>query len=329
MKKSLPFLIYCCIIITAIILLLVFAPKKKDEDKNILPSNNASTNTETNTNNSNTSVLDNDQIYATELTINLPDTIEILVNNKVELLDGFVTVTPVEAKSKIICKIGSYYNSDINGLKLENLTLIGTIADTYKLIVSVPKKTGMITKSVIVKVYEETEYAHLKQLKNSSIIGENLDICSYFEFNTNKEYNVVTNDNIAFENNKLIPIVTGEGEINVEYTVGNLKYVYLFYITVINKPEYEILVYDIENKTIEIESDKTTKYEINYSIRNREEENVYQPIYVEIEDEQVVILEYVEYPLIKIKLIQKGVTKLRIICSNNTNIFIEITVIVK
>ena len=327
-KKSLSFLFYCLIVAAVIIGLLVF---NRDDKQNKYNStdiqtetpNNSADNIPNNNQNSNT------ESYATELTLNLPETINILINTKIKLLDGFVTVVPTELKSKINLSISSYYTEDLNGLKIDGLTLTALKADTYKLNVSVPKKIGNITKSVIINVYEEKENSHISQIKNNATIGENLSIDTYFNIKNNADYILKTDTLINFTNNEIIPIKAGTSNLTFEFESSFVTYIYNFNLTIKNQPEYYIKIIDLENNTLIIEKDNTTYGYINYSIKNREEESVNQAVIITIDDESIVVKDKEIGTLIKIKAMLKGTTYITITCVNDPTIFTVVTVIVK
>lgn len=319
-----------------IVVVLVFDFKNdKDRNKNTETSKEVETSTPTdnesisggnNTNNNTPEIEPDTQIYATELVLNLPETIDILLNNKIELLDGFVTVVPTEAKSKISYSISSYYTTDLNGLKLEGNTLVGLKVDTYKLNVSVPKKTGNITKSVIIRVYEDKQNSHITQIKNTAIVGDNLNIDTYFQFNSNLSYTIKHNGLINFSDNKIIPLSAGISNLKFELVSGYIKYFYNFELIIKDVPEYHIVVNDLIDNTLHVGINKAEF--INFVVKNRAEESVNQPVNITIGDETIANYEFLEYPLIKIKAKAKGNTTLTISCVNNLSIFVTINIIV-
>lgn len=271
-----------------------------------------------------------DEIYATEFKINLPANINILVGTKVELLSGCVEVAPNEMKDKIKIEIIPRYNSNVHGLKFENNELIASIVGSYNLKLSVPRsKQTNFSETILVTVYEDKSNAHIVQINNNLIIGENISINNLFNFTSDLDFSVETDNKISYSNYFVLPKSVGESIVKFAFTEDFVKYFYEFNLKIKDQPLYEIILNNVINNEIIINLDEDNVAYINYSLKNREEEYLIQPVMCEIENENILsVKKPIEPPLIKIIAKTRGETTVKLICIEDETVFVEIKIIV-
>ena len=54
------------------------------------------------------------EVYATSFSLNIPDTIQILVDTKIKFASGYVNVTPASMLNKLICETNAKSGGNIN-----------------------------------------------------------------------------------------------------------------------------------------------------------------------------------------------------------------------
>lgn len=311
------------IVIISLVIALIFLPKEKD-DITIPDDEPVEDNQDQNNNNQES------ETYATAFSVNLPSSISLLKGTYAILSSGYLQVTPNEIQSKINIEIVPRYNSSAFGLEYSNSTLTAKEVGSYNLIFSVAKsKTTNFSKTILVTVFDDITDAHIKQINDNIIHGESVNINNFFEFNTALNYSVDVDNKLSFLNGMVNALQVGESNLNISFPDGNITYFYSFKIYVNAKPQYYFVLPKLIDNTLEVEIDKNNYINIEYAIKDRDEQKISQKIKVEIEDENVATLDYVAAPLIFLNLLNRGTTKITLIYATDNSIKIEITLIVK
>ena len=265
------------------------------------------------------------ELYATSFSLNVPSAITILRNETVQLLDGYMSITPIEAKSLVTYTVKSKSGSNKNGITFVNNTITGKTIGEYEIEFSAKKSASTYyTRIVNINVVDDFE-EHITQEQHSVLIGETKRIDEIFTINKNN-YEITTDSKITYTENSLTAQAVGDSNITFKFTDGYLKYSYHFMITVKDLPEYRIEVVGIENNIININLDNNDSFQINYAIYNRNEQKVEQDIEVISSNENVVVKERILYPLIKINVLGKGEATLTIKLKNDPSIYIQLKV---
>ena len=268
--------------------------------------------------------------YASSFRVNLPSTINILVGCKVELLSGYVEVQPSEMQSQIKVDLKPRYNSSAFGLELNNSTLIGKEAGTYNLTISVPRSEGTnFSETILITVFSEQSNAHVTQLNEELVQGSTIEITTLFQFSSNLSFIVATDSKLTYSNHNITANDIGTSNIRLTFTNSFVNYYYDFIINIKAEPQYVIVLENVTDNLIEIDTSVSSAFHIRYKITNKEETDVPQELSVEIQDETIAIVETNLYPFIKIVGLQAGTTKIILTCEADSSVSIEITITIK
>ena len=310
-RKSWLYVLYAVLIISAIVAVLVFLPPK-DDDKD--PDT------------------DNPPQYATSLTLNLPETINLVVGTTAKLNSGYVQVLPKEFEKDLNIAITPKYNSGSQGLRFVHSVISAEEVGTYTIDFEIEKSsTQKIKRSVEVVVHEDFSLSHVTQKKNSFIKGEEISVGDLFNINSAKDYTITTDEKVTLYESMFLAKSLGTTSVAIEFIDGNITYCYSFSFEVKDEPEYVIELINVSNNTIEIDLSEKQFFHIYFQIRNRQEEYINEIVLVSSSDETVVGVEdeNITPPQIKIEGLKSGTAILTIICVNDPSTTIELTVIVK
>lgn len=321
MKKKINwiFVIVVLFVITILVLALTFfVDNKKDEtetpDDQIENEDNSTSTPE--------------EMYATSLTVNLPLVINILNGTTVNLLEDCVVAKPDVMQSKVKMEIKPRYNSSTFGLTLENLTLTAKEVGTYNLIISVPRSEGTtFNETILISVYTETVNAHIIQTNNKIKVGENAHIADLFSIKQDSHFAVETDNKLSFSNNTITANQIGLSTLVIKFTEGYVQYVYKFEISINPQPVYSINV-NVANNIVEIDLNDTYVVFIEYEITNSESATANQDVMVTSLDENVVVIENVANPFIKLRALNVGESTIKVVCLEDHEVFVEFKVVV-
>ena len=311
-KKSLLFLLYSVIAVVTIILLLVFVPKIKNkierDDNNTAPSTEDVGN------------------YATYFDLNLPTNINIFVGTTINLSNSYFSIIPSSMESSITNYI-EVIDGVYNGITFDDYVISGNTIGTYKITFSVPSSaSSSFNKSIYVNVHNNLDLAHVSLIKSSIIINETNSVLDLFKFNSNSTYVLTSSDNINCSNDIIVGKMVGNGLLNFKFVENNIQYNYQFELNVKYVPEYKIVVNDIDNNTIALSENES--FFLNYLVFNRDDEKVTYNIQALSFDEDIVRVDNVMNPLVKLKALAKGETTIRLMLEDDSSIHIDLIVIV-
>lgn len=256
-KTKLLYPIYSLLIIVSLALFLVFNAKGQDE------------------------TVGNETVYASEIMLNCPRSINVPLNSTFQFESNFLTVTPAEAKVNLKCEISAKTGSDIQGLTLNGNTFYADKEGIYNLKFSLPNSENKsIYENVVVNVVDENVISlNIETLK----VDEEQNILDVFNVETDAEIQVEVDDSmIEYSNNTFTPISNGSTTIKV-YATKN-------YITLAAQYEINILPADFYNIRIQNIVLNNLFCTIEYEILNNSETNVYQDITIEIDNPNVQLI---------------------------------------
>ena len=268
------------------------------------------------------------EIYATSFSLNLPDTIEILIDSKVKLLSGYVNITPAMAIDKLTHEITRKSGSGIDGITFNDNVITANSLGTYSMKFKVPKSESTnFSKTINIVVYEDKNSSHIYQTSNSINIGDNKNVNEIFTILDNN-YQVETDNKAIISNGVINGMALGETKIKFTFTKNYVKFIYDFILTIKEQPVYNILILNGTDNIIEIDLDKNPYAKIHYEIRNGNEKHIYQDVVAVSDNENIVrVVNYPE-PFINIEAVGLGETTITITFSRDTSINIQVTIIV-
>ena len=268
------------------------------------------------------------EIYAESFVVTLPIKINILLNTKVRLMEGYIAVHPVAMKSKLITEIATANLGPTDGLKFENNEFIATKVGKYKLKFKMPKTANTyFTHTIDIDVYEDVELAHIYQIKNSLIVGENVEITKLFNIRNNYPSELNCDSKIQYNNKQIEAKTVGESFVEFIFKEDFIAYTYNFKINIKEIPLYRIDFNGLEDTGISVNLNTGT-YSIIYDILNSNEEKVDQEIEVISKNENIVTIERVVNPFIKLKLIGVGETEIVVSLVSDPYTKVEIKIII-
>ncbi len=304
-------------VVVGIAIALVFINKNKENNSF---SNNEIKNSESQT----------DVTYATSFSLNLPNTINILVGAKAILSNGYVEVTPSSMLEKLSYEVTPKASGVVNGIKFNNNVIEANIVGNYTIKFKMPKSASVyFSRTINVAVYDEKVNSHIYQTGDTMIIGESKNVSEMFSVINNPNFTVTTDGNTTYLNNKIIAQNVSESNLTFKFIENYVEYVYEFTVRIKDEPMFKIVLLNVTNNIINIDlSDNDVRF-INFQIKNREEENVTQAIRVSSSNEDVVIDETeTDDVLIKIRALSTGEATITISLVSDETINVEIRVIV-
>jgi len=304
-------------------MLLIFRPDKEDDSNDVpdIPSEEQPKEEQ-----------GEEKEYATTLTLNLPSSINMYINSRINLLNGYISVLPSSMLNRVQAVVTPRYNSNLNGLNLNGSELKAVEVGSYKLTFSVPKSaTTNLFASVIIYVVDGEDNAYVTQKLNKIYKNKEVSLLDIFTFKESN-YTISSDNKISITSDKILGLVIGESNLVISFVNDYIEYCYDFKITVDDQPEFEIFVYN-DITTIEIEvSDPQNSFpyfEIYYEVRNNNEQYLNQKILAVIDNEEIACVEKNLSPIIKIKGLKVGTTKITLTSEFDSSITKEITIIVK
>jgi len=328
-RKSWIYSVFVVLLILAIVLCLIFWPKNNSDINEVQDEIGEEENGEDNGE-------DEDETktpletYATSLTVNLPDTINMLVGTRVNLLSGYLEVQPSEMLNNVKTEITPRYQSSAFGLQLNNKTLLANEVGSYNLKFSVEKSATLnFTHTTMINIYQDVSNSHIIQINNSLTKGIDYELSDVFYMKENLNLDLVTDNKITYKNNRLKPILLGDSSISVKIIEDFIEYNYQFHFKIKDQPQYSIELKNVNNNDIEFDLSNTSVFFINYEIKNRNEEYVKQDVITNIENENILKIESCEPPLIKLNAKSVGETTLKITCAEDLSIFVIINIVIK
>ena len=339
MKKNFTlFFIYAAVILAGLCLFLVFHNKKGDETP---PNNiqqeetedNNSTDNDNNQDDSSDETTEDEEadntIYATKLTLNCARTIDVSTNSNIEIVGAYLTLEPANANLNITITAES---GNLNDLTFANNIITTKGKGKYRIKFSSPKsKTAELSDTLVVNVKE-----NLTSLVSANLsvltIGDTKNLTDVFDFDsaiTNKI--VQTDEKISYSNNILTANAIGESSITILYDVGMFRFKFTTTITIKDIPMYKIILTDmssgaiINGNTIEYACEVGKTLHIVYSILNRDEEDVNQFVEIKLDNSTVATYVLTE-PKIKVTCLSKGSVNLTIVCANDRDSTLTLTI---
>jgi hypothetical protein len=266
-----------------------------------------------------------EKTYAKSLYVNLPSTIIMLKGTKAELMSGYVSVSPNEMMSELNIEVTNNIENS-NGLVLQNNVLSANYVGEYTIKFSIPKsETQKLTRSISVIVHDEETYAHVYKNQNSIIVGESNSIFNLCTFNSNN-HQIETYSNLILNGNIITPQEVGSSSITFSFQDDYIKYFYELSFITKDVPQFEIVLEGATNNTLTLSAGSVTY--INYEVKNREEGDIEQEVFVVSADESIIeILNFVS-PNIKVKANNAGETTITITYLQDISITLEIKIIV-
>lgn len=320
-KKPILFFIFGVFIFITIAVGLVVL--NKTEGKDVETSTNTSQVTENNTTQDD-NITKDEPIYATKLTINCARSITIQKNNKVELLSGYIKVEPSEAFSNLTYSILDANGKNTNKLKFSNNILeadsIGKYSIEYKIAKS---EKSTLTDRIIINVKAEDE--NFVTLNKTNLTKNTMyKVSDVFSLPSHADNIEINSNLIKMNNNQLIAKDIGTDLVRITYVSNYVKYYYSFNLKVWPKSEFSIELTNVNGFTVNKVANIGDVFIIGYQINYGEQEHINQSILVET-DNSIVYYEITE-PVIKVKCLKKGSAKLKIICGEDTSVYLELLI---
>jgi len=251
-------------------------------------------------------------------------------NSSIELLPGFLTVEPIEKLSEVAVLITVDTGSE-RGLSYKNNILAATSLGKYRVRFSALKSaTKEISDTIIVNVVENFT-SPITQIVKQLTVGDTLDINEVLQIDSLiTNYTISTDSILTCNNLQIIANSVGEAQILISYDVNYIRRKQYFNFTIKQQPSYSIKLIDLSFNTEIIESsiiyncNIVASFFIQYEIINYSEEYVSQDILIETNTEMLTYT--VNEPLIKIKCLSKGSVSFKIICADNKEIYVNLTI---
>ena len=307
----------------ALILFLVFFP---DNSADSATNNNDNIQIDTpNSNSSNSDTL----IFATNLSLNCPRSIQITLGESVELLEDYIYVEPYDCVENVSYTISGRYGSNADGIKFSNNIISTFETGTYYIKFSVPSSDDYyLTDGIQISVVEDKN-TNVIQLLKILEIGNEYSLEQIFTFNTKANITVEIEDEnyILINNNIFIPQNGGKTNIKLSLIYEYIKYNYTYLIQINDRakpPEYTIEIY---TEITELEVGGI--YPIEYAVIDKNGVSAYQYVKVESSNEDIVEITSSDYPLIFIKCKTKGDVTIKITYTLDESITKEIKLSVK
>lgn len=255
-KKKLMFVFYVLFILIALSLLLIFKFYRNKEDDELT--------------------------YATSLNLNCARTISMPINTSLELINGFLTVSPNEASKNLNLEITPKTGSPADGLVENNGIFLAKKVGYYNVVFSVPKSINkFLTEMIIINVTEENRSINmnLTTLK----IQEEINIDELFTINSNADLLInVDSDMLLCNGNSLIPICKGETSIELSLVSNYIKLNQSYSLTILSEDFYTI---KIDNLVVE-----DGVCSVEYRVLKNNDYSPCQDINIEIENPAVQII---------------------------------------
>ena len=305
MSKKIIFSIIAVLAIVALSLTLVFVNKEDTNEE------------------------DEDYNYAASFVVNLPDKIQILKGTSIKFKSGYIEVSPSKMIEKLNIEITSKSTYNLDGLTFESNSLKAISAGNYTLKFKMPRSlNGYFTKSISIEVFGEEESSDIYQTQDYMIVDESLNLSDLFEIKDNKSYSISTDEKSTYSKNCLTAKEIGESNVNFVFTDTYIEYVYQFKITIKEHPQYVITLSNVIDNTIKIDLHEDETSLIYYIVTNREEEEVTQEVSLESCNTDIIAIEKISNPFIKIKALKTGETKIIISLIEDPTVQIEVNIIV-
>ena len=307
--KSILFFIYFFISIAALCALLIFAPSLKSEDNSnfeivYTEQNNDITNDVKKENNQDIQNDNKDEsegdsegntsenLFATNITLNLPKTITVYVDSELILDSEGVTIQPKEMKDLIKIDILPVYNSDVDKVQRDNLVFKFVGSGTYKLNFSVPAKSGTLEKNVKLVVKDKNN-AKIQQIDSTLFLNQNIEVNQIFKSDDLSNFQFKSND-FVIENQIITPQhETNNAVIYAYEKVGCYLIVYKFNFVVKQLPEYKI-EFEGVNETVSVDYKNNRYLTLYYVVTNREDVKVPQLVIAEIDNQEIANVESID-----------------------------------
>lgn len=270
-----------------------------------------------------------EEIFATAYSFNIPETIYIAINTEANLLTGYINTTPAHAISKLTYEVAPKDSGVAGGVEFNGNKIVAKTLGNYIIRFKIPKSTtSNFTKNLNVVVHDNTNLSHICQTSESIIIGERKNINELFSIKELTEYTIQTDSKTSYSNSYINAISNGKSEIKFTFKDNYINYIYKFTIDVEELPEFEIILKNTTNNTIEIDFDVETNKHIEFRVQNREQGYVQQTVDAVSSNENIVrVVSYTE-PFIKIEAVGLGEAIIRITYSLDKTIYVELKVIV-
>ncbi len=290
-KKKILYSIYCVSILVALSLFLVFH-------------NNTSTNSQ------------QSEIYAAGLTLNCSRSINIPVGTSFEFENGFINVSPVEAKSSMSCEIVAKTGSASDGLILNDNVFYANEIGIYNLKYSVASsETKSLSETIVVNVVEESSpILNIDTLK----VEEDFAIQDVFNLNANADVDIsVDKEMINLTNDTLTPISNGETEIEISFTENFVKLNKVYLINILPADFYNIRIDSVLVKDMVCT--------IQYKVLNNDETVVNQNLKVVIDNPNVSVINNCS-PILEIMSTVKEKVNLTLYLEEQKNVKVNLTI---
>ena len=310
-RKCWIYAIFAVVAIVGLAIALILIPK----DDETIPQNNNKT--------------PSNSVYATSFSVNLPNTIELPVGAHINFLTGYVSVNPSSVIEKL--SIETETNNISNAIIFENNKLTANTVGTYSIKFKIPKSESMyFSKTITIKVKPYHENNHISVLKNSIQESQTCSLDEMFSISDGLNYEIITDSNINFDNNVFTAINVGLSEITFVVKENYLEYIYVFEINIQDLPEYEIVINNVTNNTITLDTLYNDVKHINFEVIDRNNEQTTQLVKALSNNEDVVIVEEsYDDLLIKIRAVSVGEATLTLYLISNPAICVEINIVVE
>ena len=327
MKKHFTLFFVCCAVIIAGLSLFLIFYNKKDNESVETPETEESVSG----GGEDDGAADNedDIIYATSLSLNCARTINIKPNSSVEIVGNYLTILPANANLTISVKAESGNQED---LIFSNNVIIAKGVGKYRIkFASLKSKTQEINDTIVVNVKEDVPDL-ISQKLYTFTVGDIKNLTEAFNVNDSVTNLLFETDNkIKVENNTFSALQIGESIINIYYNVGMFKFKYVASVLVKDIPEYKIIITQVDSgaiingNTITYNCSVGKSLHIVYEVLNREEQHVDQLINTSLDNHLIASCE-IAPPMITVKCLSKGSVNLTIICANDSESKLILTI---
>ena len=324
--------------IGGLVLFLIFSPQltKDDELKN--KNNNSveqpkdpETNTPDNGNEENNEdTQEKEETFATKIKLNCDDDILISVGTSVELTSGFITVEPNIYLKDVTTSI-TVDSGATKGINFSNNIITANDIGRYTIKFSVPKTNNtFINDSLYIRVVSKEEDNKVKLVSNNFTIDTTIPLSEMLEINSiYSNYTLESNEYYTYSNNQITFNKEGNSNILLSINTNFLIYKYCFGFLVKPKVESTIIVEGENNGILQIEKDINEYFEISYFVKYGSGENIRENVSVQLEDDNVIQVIDIVYPIITFKVLEKSSVKLTLTLTKVDIPPKELTIIIK
>ena len=189
--------------------------------------------------------------YATSFRINADKTIVMRLGEKVNLLDGFISIEPANKLDELETQVSGRYNYASDGISVENFSINANALGEYNVDFLLKKNATKYfdDNRIIVKV-QNVEQLVVCDV-NNLVRANSYSLNNIFQFNADSfdvDFTFDSSFQVDLDLGLVMPQEAGNFDITVALTKNFVQYKYSFHFVVEMEPEYSIEIYNYPAK---------------------------------------------------------------------------------